>query len=270
MLKIAFPETRIFDKIKLDLDSGKMIGCSNDQFLRFLKGVYGNKERLMSRMVKPQLKTMFDAIDFVKNHDELNNRDMTPDYKAFEKYMLEFIVPFFDEAIPFTYKEAFEIDVEEQREFQALVFANIDIPQMVHELGAKKLKTEGKLLKQKIYDKEGNFLGIEENNNIYEVHEVSGEKLGLNDSIYAIKCWCTTTNKEHWLWIEDKYKNDPLEAIASTFRVHANIIPYIKEIKRQGDILIPELTDAGANIEPEGDLVPLTAEQYFGLLTAQS
>jgi hypothetical protein len=90
----------------------------------------------------------------------------------------------------------------------------------------------------------------------------------LEEDLFAVKCWCTTTDKEHWLWIEEEYKENPLEAIASTFRIHENLIPYIKEIKRQGDILLVEMLDD--TIEPSGNIVPLNAEQYFRLLTAQS
>jgi aromatic ring-opening dioxygenase LigB subunit len=69
------------------------------------------------------------------------------------------------------------------------------------------------------------------------------------------------------LWIEEQYKDNPLEAVASTFRLHENVIPHIKEIKRQGDILLLEMNE---DVKPEGNVVPLTAAQYFGLLTAQS
>ena len=79
--------------------------------------------------------------------------------------------------------------------------------------------------------------------------------------------WCTTTNKEHWLWIEDEYKDSPLEAVASTFRIHENLIPHIKELKRQGDVLLVEMQK---DIEPEGEIIPLTSKQYFDLLTCQS
>ncbi len=52
-------------------------------------------------------------------------------------------------------------------------------------------------------------------------------------------------------------------------RVHKNLVEgnHIKELKRQGDVLLVELND---DVTPEGELVPLTAEQYFGFLTAQS
>jgi hypothetical protein len=134
-------------------------------------------------------------------------------------------------------------------------------------LGAKRIKTDGVKVNHRQYDAEGNFTGVEEYDNIYETHEIEGKKLGLEESLYAVKCWCTSTNKEHWLWIDDQYKDDPLTAIASTFVVHKNIIPHIKALKRQGDILLTEMDE---DVKPEGEMVSLTKEQYFGLLVAQS
>jgi hypothetical protein len=89
----------------------------------------------------------------------------------------------------------------------------------------------------------------------------------MERDLYAVKCWCTTTQKENWLWIEKKYKDDPLAAIASTFRFHENVIPYIKELKRQGDVMLVEMKK---EVHPEGEIIPLTADQYFNLLTAES
>ena len=69
------------------------------------------------------------------------------------------------------------------------------------------------------------------------------------------------------MWIDSKYKDKPLEAVASTFHIHKNLIPHIKELKRQGDIMLVEMDE---DINPEGEVVPLTAEQYFGLLTSET
>jgi hypothetical protein len=49
--------------------------------------------------------------------------------------------------------------------------------------------------------------------------------------------------------------------------VHENLIPFIKELKRQGDILLVELTQ---EVDPRGQMVSLSKDQYFDLLTAQS
>jgi hypothetical protein len=180
----------------------------------------------------------------------------------------ELVVQFFDctydQTTPFSYTEAFELT---NPEFQSIVFGQIRVPQMIKALGHSRIASAGKPVRHKQFDINGDFTGYKEYDVIFETHRVNATQLGLRDDIYAIRCWCTTTNNEHWLWIEDKYKTEPLEAIASTFRVHENLIPFIKELKRQGDILLVELT---GDIEPLGNMVPLSSEQYFSLLTAQS
>jgi hypothetical protein len=86
------------------------------------------------------------------------------------------------------------------------------------------------------YDDNGNEY-ITKKINQYEVHQVENEKLGIfvwgsaNRYSYAVKCWCPSTEKEHWLWIEEAYKDNALTAIASTFRIHENIIPHIRCLK---------------------------------------
>ena len=181
--------------------------------------------------------------------------------------VLDKLLEIYDTVEPFTYGDAFKIENEE---FQAKVFGSIDIVDMIKELGHKRIATSGKRVKHKDFTTDGTRLEDKEYDVIYETHEVDITKLGLEgESAYALRCWCTTTDKEHWLWIEDDYKDDPLEAVASTMRVHKSLIDgnHIKEIKRQGDVLLVEVD---SDITPEGELVPLTADQYFGFLSAQS
>lgn len=170
----------------------------------------------------------------------------------------------YDQVDPYTYREAFQIG---DQEWRSIVFGQIRVQQMIAELGHSRIAVEGRPVRHKQFDRDGRFTGYREYDVIFETHRVNGSKLGLRDDIYAVKCWCTTTESEHWIWIEEKYKDSPLEAIASTFRVHENLIPFIKELKRQGDILLVELTQ---QIDPRGDMVSLNADQYFSLLTAQS
>ena len=232
--------------ITIDIDNQSFINpISLVDGTKYIKGVLTNKERLINRFVNP-----------IKETSERTGWET-------DKFIND-VINMYDQVEPFTYVEAFKI---EDQQFRATVFGSIDVTEMIETLGAKRIATDGKHVNQKVYSESGEFLGYHEFDNIYEVHEVSGEKLGLEENLYALKCWCTTTNKEHWLWIEDQYKNSPLEAVASTFRIHENLIPHIKEIKRQGDILLVELNQ---EVEPQGDIVPLTAEQYFGFLTAQS
>ena len=239
-----------FDKngisITIDIDNQSFINpISLVDGTKYIKGVLTNKERLINQFVNP-----------IKETSERTGWET-------DKFIND-VINMYDQVEPFTYVEAFKI---EDQQFRATVFGSIDVTEMIETLGAKRIATDGKHVNQKVYSESGEFLGYHEFDNIYEVHEVSGEKLGLEENLYALKCWCTTTNKEHWLWIEDQYKDSPLEAVASTFRIHENLIPHVKEIKRQGDILLVELNQ---EVEPQGDIVPLTAEQYFGFLTAQS
>ena len=239
-----------FDKngisITIDIDNQSFINpISLVDGTKYIKGVLTNKERFINRFVNP-----------IKETSKITGWET-------DKFIKD-VIDTYDKVEPFTYVEAFKI---EDPQFRATVFGSIDVTEMIETLGAKRIATDGKHVNQKVYSESGEFLGYHEFDNIYEVHEVSGEKLGLEENLYALKCWCTTTNKEHWLWIEDQYKDSPLEAVASTFRIHENLIPHIKEIKRQGDVLLVELKE---DVEPQGDIVPLTAEQYFGFLTAQS
>lgn len=243
-----------FDSVHFNTESKSFVNCTNSEYLRYLKGVYTNKERFINRYVN----ILYEKLESLKKMEEHQN-----EYNAIDEF-IKFMIEFYDDAQPFTFNEAFKL---ENREFQALVFASINIPQMINELGATRHKTDGIMVKHRQYTKEGEYTGDKEYYNVYEIWEVNGEKLGLEESLYVIKCWCTSTNKEHWLWVNDEYKDDPLEAIASTFRIHENLIPFIKCIKRQGDVLLVELIK---DVKPEGNIIPLKKEQYFSLLVAQS
>lgn len=253
MIKINYNKFNI--NININLTTKTLNdNVSNIDMIRYIKGILTNKDRFISRFVN----VILDVEDKLKEHlDEKELKSIN-----IKEFMNE-LLSIYDNVKPFTYIEAFKI---ENDAFRSLVFGSINISEMIEELGHERIKTEGKRVKHKQFDKEGNFLGYKEYDVIYEVHKINGQKLRIEDC-YALKMWCTSTNKEHWLWINDDHKDSPLEAISSTFMVHKNIIPYIKELKRQGDILLVELTK---EIKPEGELIPLTAEQYFRLLTAQS
>lgn len=170
-----------------------------------------------------------------------------------------------DHYSPFTYEEAFKLKDDL---FRSMVFNTIDIHDMIDYLGKNKIKTDGIEVKRKIFRSDGSFSGYENIHNIYETYEVDIKKLGVDDPVYAVRCICHSTNNIHWIWIEKKYHQDPLSAIASTFRIHENVIPHIVELKRQGDILLVEMGDV--DIVPSGNIIPLSKEQYFNLLTVET
>ncbi len=236
---------------------------SNKDVVRYLKGIFRNKNRFEHRFIN-EIKSVYGKVLEMEKNGELDfYKETTPENFICNDKMDE-LLELYDNAKTFTYAEAFTL---ENQEFQSLVFGSIDIVEMISELGHERLCTDGKPVKHKVFSETGEFLGYNEYDNIYEVHKVNGKNLGLNEDLYALRCWCTTTNKEHWLWIEEEYKDSPLEAVASTFRIHENLIPHIKELKRQGDVLLVEMEE---DIKPEGEIVPLTSEQYFSLLTCQS
>jgi hypothetical protein len=218
--------------------------------IRFLKTKYTNRERFVSGFIDPIFELLVDSRD----NSELDVL----------RSMLEFFLEEYDNVTAFTYQQAFAIRSEA---FKAIVFGSIRVPEMIKALGHSRIATAGQAVKHKQYSKQGDFLGYREYDVVFETHVVNGKALGLRGNVYAVKCWCTSTDNEHWLWIEDQYKDDPLEAIARTFHIHENLVPFIKELKRQGDILLVELTE---DIEPRGNMVSLSKDQYFGLLTAQS
>lgn len=214
--------------------------------VRYLKGVYTNRERFINNF-----------IDYYKVAFKMHDLDYKIDN-------LSQLVYYYDRLTPFSYKEAFQLT---NAEFKAKVFGSINVPEMIANLGHERVKVEGKNLTLRQYKEDGSYTMVN-NDVIYELHEINCTALGVTEKTYAVKCWCTTTNKEHWLWVETEYaKKGPLEAIASTMRVYENMIPHIKTIKRQGDVLLFEMDK---DIVPSGKIVPLTADQYFSLLVAQS
>ncbi len=233
--------------LEYDIDDDYFIrGVPLPLIVKYLKGIYTNKNRFINYFIKPYKKicTMYD--------------------RNYRHHTFDLMASMYDKTSPYTYKEAFLIS---DSTFKSIVFGSINISEMVEFLGAERISVQGKLLNLRVYDELGNYR-MEENNVIYELHKTNLEKIGANEDAYLVKCWCTSTNKEHWLWVEKEYAEmGALEAVASTFRVYKNMIPYIKTIKRQGDVLLFEMTK---QVIPYGEIVPLTASQYFSLLISQS
>lgn len=230
---------------------GALRAISNELVARYVRTRYTNKQRFVTGFVTPIREMLSHADCDAPQYDSL-------------KQCIEWISQSYDGTEPFSYAEAFGI---ENPEFQAMVFGCIRVPEMIRELGHTRIATAGRPVRHKQFAKDGTFTGYREYDVIFETHRVNGSKIGVSEPIYAVRCWCTTTDEEHWLWIDDAWAEDPLEAIAHTFHIHENLVPHIVELKRQGDVLLVELTQ---DIEPAGAIVALDAATYFGLLTAQS
>lgn len=218
---------------------------------KYLNNLYNsNYQRFLKRFIEPL------NIWLSMNNIE-NNNDICKIY-----------INLFEKVSPYSYKEAFEI---ENDEFRALVFSAIDVPQMVKNLGSIRIKTKGIELINKVFNPITKTFKEEKFTQIYELHKVNCFKLRIQDS-YAIKCWCTSTNEEHWLWISDKQaeKGCPLEAIASTCVIYKDMEGFIKYIIRQGDVFLFEMDDKFKGIKNYKNTKHLDKNIYFKLLKSQS
>ncbi|MBB4807938.1 hypothetical protein HNP38_003254 [Chryseobacterium defluvii] len=199
---------------------------------------------------------------------ELKREWTTEDHQEFHK-IIEKIRVLWDKTEALSFQEFFTSD---NRNFRLFCFNYIGVGTLMKELDARKINAHSIDVDHVEYDINGNRESIKKTN-IYEVYEIENQKLGIgswnsrNGFSYAVKCWCPSTGKEHWLWIEEQYKDNALTAIASTFRVHENMIPYIRCLKRQGDLLFCELI---REVTPKGFTRPLTAKEYFSLLEVET
>lgn len=126
---------------------------------------------------------------------------------------------------------------------------------------------------------------------VYELYQIEGTKLYEKDRwgnppnpVYAIRCWCTTTNREYWLyvpreaalgdrwWYNDEHNKtqpDAIRAIAWTVRVD---VPEenVEKIYRQGDIIVAKMKDSAKATETNFNPYHLSKEQYLSLMYSET
>jgi hypothetical protein len=106
----------------------------------------------------------------------------------------------------------------------------------------------------------------------YELYKIDGAKLFPEEtsewrleraSIYAVRCWCSTTEREYWIYVPKNIgeKNKAIEAIAWTVRLEHEISD-VTEIYRQGDVIVAKIKEDSVSCSP----YHLTEEQYVKLL----
>lgn len=117
----------------------------------------------------------------------------------------------------------------------------------------------------------------------YMLYKIPGERLfsdleGISmkpNPVYAVRCWCTTTNREYWIYVPEEIalgvaswnlehqKPDAIRAIAWTIRIDVSL-PL--RIYRQGDIIIVVESPASKTVEP----YHLNKEQYLQLMYSET
>jgi hypothetical protein len=110
-------------------------------------------------------------------------------------------------------------------------------------------------------------------NDKYELYLIDGKKLYPEEislwrtaraNTYAVRCWCSTTEREYWIYVPANVgeRKDALEAIAWTVRLR---LKNPECIYRQGDVIIAK---AGHGSTLERREYNLTAKEYKQLLVS--
>ena len=160
--------------------------------------------------------------------------------EGYSKMIRTFISKHWDHIEKISLNQIFHL---KSRTLKRICFEILSPSELMKGLGAERIQVSGIELNYFQYDGSGNKTPITKYN-VYETyHTTEHEKHQLNE-IFAVKCWCSTTENEHWLFIEEQYANSPLSAIASTFHIPDEDMSQIRCIKRQGDILIAEMKES--------------------------
>jgi hypothetical protein len=197
-----------------------------------------------------------------------------------------FVEECWDTIEPVTVEEALKVtNTEERRTY----FDCIGIEKLFKSLDPKLLDRQVLKKNRTRWDDEFNEY-THTFEDIYELYEIRGTKLfdkdrwgNVPNSIFAVRCWCTTTNREYWLyvpaeaalgsnwWYRDDLRNEPdaIRAIAWTVRLDVPI-GCVERIYRQGDIIVAKLTEQSYGTETSALPYHLAKEQYLQLMYSET
>ena len=191
----------------------------------------------------------------------------------------KFIEDCWDEIKPVTVKEALTLDNTESRR---IYFDCIGVIALFKQLDPV-LKDRQVISKKRIDWDDDNKEVAKEFEDVYELYQIEGKKLFDTNKwgqeanpIYAVRCWCTTTNREYWLYVnqeaatgerwgrpDDDTTYDAIRAIAWTIRID---VTNPARIYRQGDIIVAKLGDTSDSTSP----YHLSKEQYLSLMYSET
>jgi hypothetical protein len=219
------------------------------------------------------------------------------DYRDFQKEVItheslndfdQFVQECWDKIEPVTVEDALKIENAEERR---IYFDAIGIEKLFKSLDPKLLDRQVIKKKRAKWD-DDNKEYTHEFEDVYELYEIEGNKLFEKDRwgsspqpVYAVRCWCTTTNREYWLYVTkeaalgDKWwwgssdpeekKADAVRAIAWTVRID---VPEenVERIYRQGDIIVAKIKDEAKMTESTFRPYHLSKEQYLSLMYSET
>lgn len=158
-------------------------------------------------------------------------------------------------------------------EIRRLYFKAIGTTELFKDLKPELIHTDSISKPGKTYTEDGKEVDTMIKDD-YELYKIDGARLfpeekqewrATRATIYAVRCWCSTTKREYWIYVPRTIgeKNNALNAIAWTVRLEYS---NIKSLYRQGDVFISELTEESEGVPP----YHLSSEQYVTLLKAVS
>lgn len=242
----------------------------NFDFGKYLYTVSGRSGFKLSQAVRLWKAKYPEFEDFAK--DVITH----PSYNDFGLFMAEC----WDGINPITVEDALS---QENTELRRVYFDCIGIQKLFESLNP--ILRDRQVIKKKRYrwdDK--NTQERYEFEDVYELYEIAGEKLFNKDRwgrkpnpVYAVRCWCTTTNREYWLYVdsqaatgksqwftdEKSFVYDAIRAIAWTIRID---VTEPERIYRQGDIIVAKLSADSKIEEP----YHLNKEQYLSLMYSET
>jgi hypothetical protein len=187
---------------------------------------------------------------------------------------------------PFTVEDALKVtNVEERRTY----FDAIGIEKLFKGLEPKLLDRQ--VLKKNRTRWDDEFKEYTHTfEDVYELYEIDGKKLYDKDRwgndpqpIFAVRCWCTTTNREYWLYVPreaalgsrwwhrsiNDSEPDAIRAIAWTVRIDVNPED-VEKIYRQGDIIVAKMKDSAKLTQSTFSPYHLDKEQYLSLMYSET
>ncbi len=219
------------------------------------------------------------------------------DYRDFQKEVItheslndfdQFVQECWDKIKPVTVQDALNIENTEERR---IYFDAIGIEKLFKSLDPKLLDRQ--VLKKNRTRWDDEFKEYTHTfEDVYELYEIEGIKLYDKDRwgnepnpVYAVRCWCTTTNREYWLYVPreaalgrqwwnvdgegPENKPDAIRAIAWTVRID---VPEenVEKIYRQGDIIVAKMKDSAKLTETTFTPYHLSKEQYLSLMYSET
>jgi len=199
-------------------------------------------------------------------------------HKSLEDFGI-FVSECWDDIIPVTVQEALAI---ENTEIRRTYFDCIGVEKLFKDLQPTQIDKQVIKKKRHKWDDQNNQ-EVYEFEDVYELYKIDGEKLFKSDrwgrsvdDVFAVRCWCTTTNREYWLyvtreaainqrWVIPNETGDPdaVRAIAWTIRLD---VSNPEKIYRQGDIIVAKLSETSESVSP----YHITKDQYLNLMYSET